>query len=864
MNRLILKSFQSPGDIVMLTAAVRDLHAAHPGRFQTDVRTSADAVWENNPHLTRLDEHDREVASLDMHYPLIHQSNQRPYHFLHGYLQYLEQQLDVRIPATQFRGDIHLSQEEKTTTPLALAGELPERFWIIVAGGKYDFTAKWWNPASYQTVVDHFNGRIHFVQCGETGHWHPRLKNVVDLVGKTSLREFIRLVYHADGVLCPVTLAMHLAAAVDTKNGRTHSRPCVVVAGGREPAHWEAYPNHQYISTNGMLACCAQGGCWKSRCQLVGDGGPKDRQNVCDSPVQITDELRIPKCMDMITPEEVIRRIELYHQGGLHQYATNGKHGRADDMTANDTQTSTQIEPTTKNPVPVNRKRRETQERISVSFRHGLGDCAYFAHLLPLYIKRGYEVEVECTPDKRAVFHAAGAKTIESGAAQSHPWSYPPGETREGHGHFWQGSKMGHNISQSPLPNIGDKSQLWQEYCDTRIDIDPLLPDKAKRTVENWLKALPRPIVLLHSKGNTAQDRKSLPDAITAQFYRQFIDQCDGTLVLLDWDNRVPRLGSHRIRHLADLGSCSLEVLLALITRSDLIVGIDSGPLHVSRFTNTPALGVWMPGHYPTTYTLPRREQLNAVLAEPTQRWNRFKRIPWNIVEHPGREFDANRLASLCQQMLSPPRYLDQQNIAADVQLQQFIRTWCRGAGSNALSSYSDRNRSFDILFREISRRFESPTVIETGVIRAEEDWAGAGFFTYLAGAYLRRWGGRLHAVDIAPQHCEFARTWTNVFGPAVEVHQEDSVTFLRQYRGSIDVLYLDSLDTTEPNHAQHALQEVEAALPKLHDRSLIVFDDTPWQSGKWIGKGAAAMPFLLQKDWKVLYAGYQVVLSRA
>ena len=43
MRRLILRSFQSPGDIVMLTAAVRDLHRANPTAFQTDVRTSADA-----------------------------------------------------------------------------------------------------------------------------------------------------------------------------------------------------------------------------------------------------------------------------------------------------------------------------------------------------------------------------------------------------------------------------------------------------------------------------------------------------------------------------------------------------------------------------------------------------------------------------------------------------------------------------------------------------------------------------------------------------------------------------------------------------------------------------------------------------
>ena len=41
----------------------------------------------------------------------------------------------------------------------------------------------------------------------------------------------------------------------------------MVVAGGREPAQWEAYPHHQFISTNGALRCCEQGGCWKSRCQ---------------------------------------------------------------------------------------------------------------------------------------------------------------------------------------------------------------------------------------------------------------------------------------------------------------------------------------------------------------------------------------------------------------------------------------------------------------------------------------------------------------------------------------------------------------------------------------------------------------------
>ena len=103
-------------------------------------------------------------------------------------------------------------------------------FWIVGAGGKFDFTAKWWEHARWQAVVDDFAGRIRFVQVGEKGHHHPALRGVLDLRGKTDLRQLVRLVYHADGVLCPVTSLMHLAAAVPWK----HSgglRPCVVVAG---------------------------------------------------------------------------------------------------------------------------------------------------------------------------------------------------------------------------------------------------------------------------------------------------------------------------------------------------------------------------------------------------------------------------------------------------------------------------------------------------------------------------------------------------------------------------------------------------------------------------------------------------------
>src|SRR5579863_89145 len=316
VRRLILSSHQSPGDITVMTAAVRDLHLANKGQFETDVRTSADAIWLNNPYITRLNEGQPGVERIDMHYPLIHESNQRPYHFLHGYPQYLEQRLGVRIPLTRFSGDSHLSPEEKNSPPPGTDFGVGEHFWILMTGGKFDFTAKWWNPAHYQAVVDHFRGKIQFVQCGEQGHWHPPLEGVINLIGKTDTRSFVRLMYHADGVVCPVTFAMHLAAAVETRSGRPKHRACVVIAGGREPPHWEAYPHHQLLGTVGALRCCADGGCWKSRCQLAGDGDQKDRHDLCVDPVQIRPDLRIPRCLDLITPDDVIRSIELYYKGG--------------------------------------------------------------------------------------------------------------------------------------------------------------------------------------------------------------------------------------------------------------------------------------------------------------------------------------------------------------------------------------------------------------------------------------------------------------------------------------------------------------------------------------------------------------------
>ncbi len=584
MRRLILRSFQSPGDVLMLTAAVRDLHAAAAGQFQTDVRTSCPALWENNPHLTPLREGGAEV--LDMHYPLIHQSNQRPYHFLHGYVQYLEERLGLRIAVTRFGGDIHLSASEKDAPVPGRDEGVPERFWIVVAGGKYDFTAKWWDPATYQKVVDHFRGSIPFVQCGEAGHWHPPLEGVVNRVGKTTTREFVRLMHHADGVLCPVTFAMHLAAAVPTRPGRAAARACVVVSGGREPPHWEAYPQHQFLSTVGLLPCCDTGGCWRSRCQTVGDGDQKDRRDLCELPVQVRPDLRLPRCMVMITPDDVIRRIELYRQGASLAAAP------AAAVSA---------------PAPP-----APRTRVLIEFRHGLGDAvqltAVLAHLR--HYHPDWDVDMASLVGKHSAFSGLCRHSLvldrepvrRDGYERVLALDWHECRTAQA---AWPSTKLARCLKEvfglEPLP----------ELCRYTIQVGDEARARARRYLESLCPQGSRggrfPVVLLHYQGNTSGGSKDL-DHDLAREVCEAATRAGFVSVVLDWDRRSPLPDGREIHCPGaghdlwqNTGTGDAATLAALIEQSALMVGVDSGPLHVAGATSTPTVGVWT-AHHPVHF----------------------------------------------------------------------------------------------------------------------------------------------------------------------------------------------------------------------------------------------------------------------
>ena len=178
-------------------------------------------------------------------------------------------------------------------------------------GGKTDMTVKRWNPSKWQDVIDHFSSDVKFIQVGGDGEnfLDPLLDNVLNLTGRTGLRHLCRLIYQSSGILCHNSLFIHMAAAFE--------KPCIVVAGDREPVSWAAYPEQEFIHTItiGTLPCCDSTGCWNRRVIPLSMPDNEYKNNNayrCQLPVIKNNSIPQPLCLEMIQPENVIRKIELY------------------------------------------------------------------------------------------------------------------------------------------------------------------------------------------------------------------------------------------------------------------------------------------------------------------------------------------------------------------------------------------------------------------------------------------------------------------------------------------------------------------------------------------------------------------------
>lgn len=291
MRKILLNSFMAAGDVVAISGAVRDLKISHPD-LQICVNTNSPENWQNNLHISMERVNPYSIPGLDQ-FEIGY--NNKDGHLVECFRREIERKMNLTITRGPNHGCLFLSEEE-----LNRPREIKEPYWIVMAGGKYDITIKWF--PYYQQVIDGLKGKVQFVQCGAGGKdFHPPLKNVINKVGRSSVRDFLLLLYHADGLLSPITFAQHALAALPIHPDRP--KKGVVICGGREDLELTYYPHNLHLDTIGQMPCCEKGGCWKTWSHLEEEG-----EAHCQFRKKI-DKTLYAECMTRIAPVEVIDAI---------------------------------------------------------------------------------------------------------------------------------------------------------------------------------------------------------------------------------------------------------------------------------------------------------------------------------------------------------------------------------------------------------------------------------------------------------------------------------------------------------------------------------------------------------------------------
>ena len=296
--KILLRNTQTMlGDRLMFTPAVRDLKLNRP-HWQIGVVSAGPEIWANNPHVDpavteAAADHVFDIGPGDV----TRGSKTNGLHIAQAFFTSLEKQLFGRaLIDTPFdkrgpiRPDLHLSDAEKSRRLV------DGHYWVInIDTGP--MSAKRWPPEYFQQVID-AQPALTFVQIGLAANNDYRLKgpNVIDMLDRTQIRDLFSLVYHAAGCVSLVSSLAHVAAAF--------CKPCVTIAGGREPDTFERYPFHRYLDSVGTLPCCREYACWHNALSACED---HDGTHA--------------RCMRLIEPRRAIEAIDSYYIGGALELA---------------------------------------------------------------------------------------------------------------------------------------------------------------------------------------------------------------------------------------------------------------------------------------------------------------------------------------------------------------------------------------------------------------------------------------------------------------------------------------------------------------------------------------------------------------
>lgn len=293
-RKIIFMMSQGVGDAVAFTAAIRDLKLAH-NYLDITILTSHPDVFLNNPYakittfISNMADDDTECYIVDFRAPFWDYLQFGYPHFLGSFHKSIMYDTGLTYNPSSLIPDLHVTDQEVKL--IRQKFKLKKPYWVINSGYRapsegIDGTMKWWGVRNYQDVVNQLKNQMNFVQVGTTKDVHTKLENVTSLIGKTTLRELICIIYDSNGTIGAISGHMHIAAAFN--------KPSVVIGGGFEDFMLTKYPKQRNIHSIGLLPCCRYSGCWSGNESVT-----------CDNKVD-----GVCKCLAIIKPSQVINDLE--------------------------------------------------------------------------------------------------------------------------------------------------------------------------------------------------------------------------------------------------------------------------------------------------------------------------------------------------------------------------------------------------------------------------------------------------------------------------------------------------------------------------------------------------------------------------
>lgn len=278
----ILSFGDSLGDNLLLTVLTRELH--HRGFKKVWIKSNHAELFLNNPFVKLVLPYQALLSTTIL--KLFRVKIIRPQYTSY----YPDEDRDV-IPqkhivlkmadSLSIRGGVEIKPIFELTTDEIESGKYAAKQIVISASGSgaiVPMSNKEWLHERYQQIIDRFSQDHTFIQLGSGSD--PAFDNVIDMRGKTSIRQSAAILKNSVLLLSQVGFLMHLARAVDCR--------AVIIYGGREKPDQSGYACFENIYSS--IPCSP---CWL--------------HNICHYN---------KKCMQMISTQMVedaiIRQVKLF------------------------------------------------------------------------------------------------------------------------------------------------------------------------------------------------------------------------------------------------------------------------------------------------------------------------------------------------------------------------------------------------------------------------------------------------------------------------------------------------------------------------------------------------------------------------